>query len=202
MIIDTVSWVSITEPLSCLSVTLVYCGQTVGWVKVPLGTEVGLGPRDIVSDEDGKGHSSQAATHFSAHVCCGQTVAHLIMCPACQRTQNCQNTDEQGWQSGSTVLLSHSLLMLRFAWIKLVWTKWAARLLVRWCRQRTLLRSAQWSWSLYHCIPSFHVVHFTCILLTGVAATFCPCPLHASKLIVQLINLHKIMSNRVISAIN
>jgi len=34
--------------LSCLSVTLVYCGQTVGWMKMPLGTEIGLGPRDIV----------------------------------------------------------------------------------------------------------------------------------------------------------
>jgi len=32
--------------LSDLSVTLVYCGQTVGWIKMPLGyrTEVGLGP--------------------------------------------------------------------------------------------------------------------------------------------------------------
>jgi len=29
--------------LSCLYVTLVYCGQTVGWIKIPLGTEVGLG---------------------------------------------------------------------------------------------------------------------------------------------------------------
>jgi len=26
--------------LSCLSVTLVYCGQTVGWIKVILGMEV------------------------------------------------------------------------------------------------------------------------------------------------------------------
>jgi len=26
-----------------LSVTLVYCGQMVGWVKMPLGMEVGLG---------------------------------------------------------------------------------------------------------------------------------------------------------------
>jgi len=32
--------------LSCLvlSVTLVYCGQTVGWIKVKLGVQVGLGP--------------------------------------------------------------------------------------------------------------------------------------------------------------
>jgi len=28
----------------CLSVTLVYYGLTVGWIKMKLGTEVGLGP--------------------------------------------------------------------------------------------------------------------------------------------------------------
>jgi len=38
--------------LSCLSVTLVYCGQTVGWIRIPLGTEVGLGPGHIVLDGD------------------------------------------------------------------------------------------------------------------------------------------------------
>jgi len=41
----------ITGPLSsvsCLSVTLVYCGQTVGWIKIPLGTELGLSPGDTV----------------------------------------------------------------------------------------------------------------------------------------------------------
>ena len=27
----------------CLSVTLVYCGQTVGWIKMKLGVQVGLG---------------------------------------------------------------------------------------------------------------------------------------------------------------
>jgi len=34
----------------CLSVTLVYCGQTVGWIKTPLCTEVGLGSGHIVLD--------------------------------------------------------------------------------------------------------------------------------------------------------
>ena len=34
----------------CLSVTLVYCDQPVGWIKMPLGTEVGLGPGHIVLD--------------------------------------------------------------------------------------------------------------------------------------------------------
>jgi len=28
--------------LSCLSVTLAYCGQTVGWIRMPLGMERGL----------------------------------------------------------------------------------------------------------------------------------------------------------------
>jgi len=32
----------------CLSATLVYCGQTVGWIKIKLGTEVGLGPSHIM----------------------------------------------------------------------------------------------------------------------------------------------------------
>ena len=28
----------------------VYCGQTAGWIKMPLGTEVNLGPVDFVLD--------------------------------------------------------------------------------------------------------------------------------------------------------
>jgi len=46
---------------------------------MPLGREVGLGPGDIVLDGDPappKVHSLQ----FSAHVYCGQTVAHLNYC--------------------------------------------------------------------------------------------------------------------------
>ena len=34
--------------LSCLSVTLVYCGQTAGWIKMKLSMEVGLGPGHVV----------------------------------------------------------------------------------------------------------------------------------------------------------
>ena len=36
----------------CLSVTLVYCGQTVRWIKMKLGMQVGLGPAHIVLDGD------------------------------------------------------------------------------------------------------------------------------------------------------
>ena len=38
--------------LSVLSVTLVYCGQTFGWIKMKLGVQVGLGPGHIVLDGD------------------------------------------------------------------------------------------------------------------------------------------------------
>jgi len=38
--------------LSVLSVTLVYCGQTVGRIKMKLGMEVGLSPGHIMLDGD------------------------------------------------------------------------------------------------------------------------------------------------------
>jgi len=49
--------------LSCLSVTLMYCGQTVGWIKTSLDVEVGLDPGNTVLDGDPapfaqKGHNS------------------------------------------------------------------------------------------------------------------------------------------------
>jgi len=37
-----------TVCLSVLSVTMVCCGQTHGWIKMKFGTEVGLGPGHIV----------------------------------------------------------------------------------------------------------------------------------------------------------
>jgi len=36
----------------CLSVTLVYCGQTVEWIKMKLGMEIGLRPGHIVLGGD------------------------------------------------------------------------------------------------------------------------------------------------------
>jgi len=63
---------------SVLSVTLVYCGQTVGRM-MKLGMEVGLGPRlHCVIDGDPapppKGHPQ-----YSAHVRCGQTAGWIEM---------------------------------------------------------------------------------------------------------------------------
>jgi len=66
--------------LSVLSVTLVYCGQTVGWIKMKLSIQVGLGPGHIILDGDPahhlpKGHSPP----FSAHICCGQMAGWIKM---------------------------------------------------------------------------------------------------------------------------
>ena len=64
--------------LSVLSVTLVYCGQTVRWIRMPLGIEVGLGLGDFVFDVDPapqrKGHSPN---QFLAHVYSCQTVGWM-----------------------------------------------------------------------------------------------------------------------------
>jgi len=38
--------------LCCLPITLVYCGQMVGQIKMKLGMEVGLSPGDIALDGD------------------------------------------------------------------------------------------------------------------------------------------------------
>jgi len=54
----------------------VYCGQMAGWINVPLGTEVGLSPGDIVLDADSalpKKGAQQPPPHCSAHVYSGQT---------------------------------------------------------------------------------------------------------------------------------
>jgi len=101
-------------PLSCCvcrSITLVYCGQTVGWIKMklgmevvpqfsahvycsqsagctkmPLGMEIGLSPGDIVLDGDPAPlppTGGHSSPHFSAHVCWGQTAGWIKM-PLCR----------------------------------------------------------------------------------------------------------------------
>jgi len=52
-----------------LSVTLVYCGQMFKWIRMPLGTKVGLSPGNIVLDGDSASPTERgtAAPHFSAH---------------------------------------------------------------------------------------------------------------------------------------
>jgi len=69
------------QPLNFWFSAHVYCGQMDGWIKMPLGREVGLGPGHIVLDGDPalpppKGHSP--TPNFGLY--CGQTVAHLSYC--------------------------------------------------------------------------------------------------------------------------
>ena len=66
--------------LSVLSVTFVHCGQTVGRIKMKLGTQVGLGPGRMVLDGDPAPlHKGAQPPLFSAHICCGQIAASIKM---------------------------------------------------------------------------------------------------------------------------
>jgi len=57
--------------LSVLSVTLVYCGQTVGRIKMKLGMQLGLGPGHIVRWGPGP-LPPRGTAPILAYICCGQ----------------------------------------------------------------------------------------------------------------------------------
>jgi len=69
----------------CLSVQSLcnvgVCGQTVGWIKMKLGTKVGLVPGHIVLDGDPDRPSPKGggAPQFLAHICCGQMTGWIKM---------------------------------------------------------------------------------------------------------------------------
>ena len=67
--------------LSCLSGTLVYCGQTVGWIQMKFGVQVGLGPCHIVPDGDPASlpRKGDRAPQFLAHFYCGQMAGCIKM---------------------------------------------------------------------------------------------------------------------------
>jgi len=75
--------------MSVLSITLVYCGQTVGWINMRLRMEVGLGPDHIVLDGDPtppwKGARSP---HFSA-----KCLLWPNGCPSQQQLSSCCTAD-------------------------------------------------------------------------------------------------------------
>ena len=55
-------------------------GQTAGWIKMPLGREIGLSPSDIVLDGDpAPPRPKGAEPQFSSHVYCGQTARWIKM---------------------------------------------------------------------------------------------------------------------------
>jgi len=51
----------------------------VGWIKMPLDVEVGLGPGHIVLDGDPALSKKGVHPQFSAHVCCGQMAGWIKM---------------------------------------------------------------------------------------------------------------------------
>jgi len=58
------------------------CGQMAGWIKMPLGREVGLDPSEIVLDTTQlllPKRGGRAPPQFLAHFCCGQTTGWIKM---------------------------------------------------------------------------------------------------------------------------
>jgi len=54
-------------------------GQTAGWIKMPLGTEVGIGPGHIILDGDPAPQKRGTVHQFLPHVSCGQTAVMIKM---------------------------------------------------------------------------------------------------------------------------
>jgi len=66
--------------LSRLSVTLVYCGQTVGRIQIKLGMQVGLVPNHTVLDGNpGTPPPKGLSPQVLAHICCGQMARWIKM---------------------------------------------------------------------------------------------------------------------------
>ena len=65
----------------CLSVTLAYFGQAVGWIKMKLGVQVGLVPRHIVLDGDPAPLPKKGAEPLPSFrpIHCGQTAGCIEM---------------------------------------------------------------------------------------------------------------------------
>jgi len=73
-------------PTATRFVVHVYCGQTAGWMKAPLGTEVDLGPGHIVLD--GVPALRETGTEspiFSAHVYCGHCRPSQLLLSCCSK---------------------------------------------------------------------------------------------------------------------
>jgi len=71
-------------PTTTQFLAYVYCGQTAGWMKTPLGTEVDLGPGHIVLDGvPALRERSTAAPIFSAHVYCGHGRPSQLLLSSC-----------------------------------------------------------------------------------------------------------------------
>jgi len=85
--------------LSVCLVTFVYCGQTIGWIRMPFGTEVGLDPGDIVLDGD---PAPREMGHSSPHFCGLRTQAACVRinCGPCLLWPNGWMDQNATWYGG------------------------------------------------------------------------------------------------------
>jgi len=77
-----------------LSVTFAHCGQTVGWIKMPLGKVVGLGPGHIVLHGDPAPHSMQPLPTFGPCLLWpnGRPPQQLLSSCTCMPARHCFGT--------------------------------------------------------------------------------------------------------------
>jgi len=55
----------------------VYCGQTAGWIKIPIGTEVNLGSGNVVLDGIAAPPKTGTAAQLSIYAYCNQTAGWM-----------------------------------------------------------------------------------------------------------------------------
>ena len=63
----------------------VYCGQTVAWIKMPIGTEVDLGPagHNVLEGVPTLRERGTAVPLFSAHIYCGHGRPSQLLLISC-----------------------------------------------------------------------------------------------------------------------
>ena len=89
-----------------LSVTLVYCGQTVGWIKMPLGSEVELGPGHIVLDGDPTPPTQRGTAACSFRPCLLWSNGR----PSQQLLSSCWQTSRYIWETVKWRVEYHNFL--------------------------------------------------------------------------------------------
>jgi len=92
-VLTTKLWIKIFRkriPCERRRVAFLQLCQTVGWMKMPLGKEVGLGPGHIVLDGTQWGPSPHSSpSPLSAHAYCGQTNKLLSSCNSWGDLRSC-----------------------------------------------------------------------------------------------------------------
>ena len=75
-------WTQLPTPTQFLA--HVYCGQMVGWIKTPLGTEVDLGPgHNVLDGVPVPAKGAQQPSLFLAHIYCGHGRPSQLLLSSC-----------------------------------------------------------------------------------------------------------------------